>query len=280
MGKLAFLWLAIKTVLCNCNSDHKLNHFTKSRAQYSIQKIGHMPDPITESSGLARSINPEAFWTHNDSGGKNEIYEVTHTGQLLNKVSIPDSRNIDWEDLAQDTLGHLYIGDIGNNSHNRNDLTIYKYNQQKQNTEKITLKYSKQNELPTNPKTLSFDCEAFFFHQDSLYLFSKNIHNKNPFIKLYQLPAQPGDYQLTPKDSIQINSPITAADISPDGSKFVLLSYGKILLFDIAAQQIDFSKPIACFRMVRKQAEAILFINNQDLIVTNEQGEIFKITRR
>ena len=272
--------MAIKTVFCNCNSDHKRHHFEKSRSHYTVQKIGTMPAAVAESSGLARSINPKAFWTHNDSGGKNEIYEVSHTGQLLNTIQIPNAKNLDWEDLAEDPSGNIYIGDMGNNNHNRKDLTIYKFHQETNQTEKITFQYADQNAFPPGPENLNFDCEAFFYYKDNLYLFSKNYNKKNQFVKLYQLTAQAGTYRIAPKDSIQINAPVTAADISPDGTKFVLLTYGKILIFNIAAQQIDFSKPAACFRFVRKQAEAILFINNQDLIVTNEQGEIFKIASR
>jgi hypothetical protein len=273
MSKLAFLWMA-------CNSDHKLHRFEKSRAQYTIQKIGTLPTAVSESSGLARSEHPEAFWTHNDSGGKNEIYEVTHTGQLLNTVQIPQAQNKDWEELAEDTSGHIYIGDMGNNNHNRKDLAVYKYHFESNQTEKISFQYADQSAFPPASQNLNFDCEAFFFYQDNLYLFSKNYLHKKPFVKLYKLPAQPGSHLIAPTDSIQINAPVTAADISPDGTKFALLTYGKILIFNIAEQQVDFSKPLACFRIVRKQAEAILFINNQDLIVTNEQGEIFKVARR
>jgi hypothetical protein len=37
---------------------------------------------------------------------------------------------------------------------------------------------------------------------------------------------------------------------------------------------------VGCFKIVKKQVEAILFLNNKDMLITNEQGQIFRVTRR
>jgi hypothetical protein len=108
-------------------------------------------------------------------------------------------------------------------------------------------------------------------------LFSKNW-GKNKFVKLYQMPSEPGNFTLQAKDSIQINSQVTAADVSPDGKTFALLTYGKILLFGITENRINFKNPLGCFRFVKKQNEALIFLNNTDMLVTNEQGDIYRIT--
>ena len=282
MNKLLYLLFAAKTVFCTCNPD-KANGFDKVYAHYKFTKIGRLPAVAGESSGIAGSQHKNAFWTHNDSGGKPELYEIDLKGKLLSTKPIPDAKNSDWEDLAQDDQGTLYIGDFGNNDNTRRSLTIYKVPPGNAATEEITFNYANQKDFPPAREKFNFDCEAFFYHRNNLYLFSKNTSTASAadrFVRLYQLPAVKGNYAVTPFDSIQVDTQVTSADISPDGKMFALLTYGKILMFAVEHDTIDFKKPMGCFKFVRKQAEALLFINNTDMIVTNEQQEIFRITYR
>ncbi len=279
MTKLMYLWFAVKTVFCTCQPDHKENGFQKVRSQYKITKIGKLPTVADESSGLARKSGSNTFWTHNDSGGKAELYELNGDGELVSIRPVTNATNIDWEDLADDEQGNIYIGDFGNNNNNRKNLLIYKLSQQGGEMSKISFKYTSQTQFPPPAGQWIYDSEAFFHDGQNLYLFSKNQHSAHKTL-LYKIPDQPGDYTISPIDSIQITSPVTSADISPDGQTFALLTYGKVLLFAIENGQINFTKPIGCFRTVKKQAEAILFINNTDMILTNEQEQLYRITRR
>ncbi len=70
---------------------------------------------IPEASGIVKSRrHPGVFWVHNDSGNPPSIFAIRADGGILRefRLEIP---NIDWEDIAIDDQGHLYIGDIGNN---------------------------------------------------------------------------------------------------------------------------------------------------------------------
>jgi hypothetical protein len=280
MGKLVYLWFAMKTVLCNCQSDHRINHFDKVRSHYKISKIGKLSTVVSESSGLARATRPNTYLTHNDSGGKPELYEIDSTGKLLASTVIENAGNTDWEDLAQDELGNIYIGDIGNNGNTRRSLDIYKLPPGKSAAKKISFSYTDQKQFPPAPENMNFDCEAFFYSNKNLYLFSKNRSKSNHQVRLYEVPSTPGQYAVSPLDSIIIKTQVTSADISPDGKTFALLTYGKILLFEINQNGINFKNPKGCFRFVKKQAEALIFINNTDMLVTNEQGDLFRIARR
>jgi len=271
--------IAINTVLCTCNPDKRTNSFKKVRSHYKINKIGTLPSVANESSGIAKAGNG-SFWTHNDSGGKPELYEIDSTGKLLSIKVIPNSENTDWEDLTQDENGNVYVGDFGNNSNARRSLAVYKVPSAGSEIEKITFNYADQKEFPPSKNNYNFDCEAFFHHRENLYLFSKNLSPTNHFVRLYELSAQKGNYSIAPIDSIEIKTQVTSADISPDGKTFALLTYGKILIFGIDNGIINFKKPLGCFRFVRKQAEALIFVNNTDMIVTNEQRQIFRITYR
>ncbi|MCF0072495.1 esterase-like activity of phytase family protein [Dyadobacter sp. CY261] len=271
MNKLIYLWLAVKTVFCTCQPDHRTNDFKKVKRHYKISKIGQLPAVASESSGLAKGIQPGTFWTHNDSGGKPELYLFDLNGKLLDTKPVPNARNTDWEDLTQDNAGNFYIGDFGNNTSHRSILSIYKFNPDLNSTERIDFRYQ-------SPASLS-DCESFFYRQGSLYLFSKNW-GKDHWVKMYRLPANQGDYTIAATDSIRINAQITSAALSPDGKTFALLTYGKVLLFETSGDNVDFSKPKGCFRFSRKQSEAIVFLNNTDMLMTNEQGSIYQTTFR
>ncbi|WP_159468621.1 hypothetical protein [Dyadobacter sp. 3J3] len=279
MNKLYYLLFAAKTVFSTCNPD-KANGFDKIYSHYTFTKIGKLPVQANESSGIAKSQNKNAFWTHNDSGGKPELYEIDFQGKLLSTKPVPDAKNSDWEDLAEDNNGTIYIGDFGNNDNTKRQLTVYKVAPGDSTTEKITFNYADQKQFPPSQENFNYDCEAMLYHNENLFLFSKNWSRTNKYVRLYQLPAQKGNYTITPFDSIQIDTPVTSADISPDGKIFALLTYGKILLFGVENNEINFKKPMGCFKFVRKQAEALMFVNNTDMIVTNEQQEFFRITYR
>ena len=275
-----YLWLGVKTVFCTCLSDSKNNNFEKVRSQYEVRRTGTLPSAASESSGLARGKDVNSFWTHNDSGGKAELYEIDSAGKFLSVKKIDGATNTDWEDLAQEPDGTLYIGDFGNNNNTRRTLDIYKLPPNNADVEKIAFSYKDQKAFPPASDKLIYDCEAFFYSNKSLYLFSKNLSTGNHYVRLYQMPAEKGTYTLSPIDSIRINTQVTSADISPDGKTFALLTYGKVLLFGIENGNINFKRPLGCFRLVKKQAEAIVFLNDSDMLITNEQREIFRVTRQ
>ena len=70
---------------------------------------------VPEASGIVKSRrHPGVFWVHNDSGNPPSLFAIRADGRIVRefRLEIP---NIDWEDIAIDDQGHLYIGDIGNN---------------------------------------------------------------------------------------------------------------------------------------------------------------------
>lgn len=250
------------------------------RAQYKVSKVARLPEVANESSGITHAKMDRTFWTHNDSGGKPELYEIDKNGKLLSTKVIQNVQNVDWEDITRDKAGNIYIGDFGNNANNRQALEVYKLDSELTSAAKISFRYADQNAYPPPSNQLKYDCEAFFHYNDRLYLFSKNSINQQHPVRLYQLSDQPGSYTISPVDSIRIKSPVTSAAISPDGTTFALLTYGKILLFAVKDEVINFAHPIGCFKILKKQAEAIVFLSNNDLLITNEQRQIYQVTRR
>jgi hypothetical protein len=258
---------------------------------YRIKQVAQMPTPVDEGSGLARAKDGRSFWTLNDGGGGTELFQVSPQGQLLRTLRLQGVRNIDWEELAQDTSGHLYVGDVGNNWNVRRHLKIYRVDpDQPQRIAPISFRYPDQQKFPPDRMHKSFDCEAFFWHKDSLYLFSKNRGDKQ--VKIYVIPATPGDYVARIADRTYLEPDqhpsdqeiqVTAADISPDGKTFALLTYGNIYLFEVHNCQINFQRPLWAIRMDVdgvEQVEALTFVNNTGFVFTNEEGRIFEARKK
>ena len=192
---------------------------------YPPPQIAQLPAALDECSGLAFFSN--RLWMHMDAGNLAQLYVIdTLTGALLQTVTIPAAVNNDWEDLAMDDE-HLYIGDFGNNAGNRTDLKILRVKKTALTGgvpifETIAFSFSDQTDFTPAYNANNYDCEAFFFWNDSLHLFSKNWLDFKT--RHYVLPAEPGTHVAQLRDSFEVQGQITGADISPDG-KAVLLGY-------------------------------------------------------
>lgn len=273
--KLIMLLFGIKTATCDCSFESK-SGFKNARSQSKITKTGNLPPKLNESSGLTFVKENNNFLTHNDSSNESEIFIINDKGELQNTKQYPQLKNNDWEDITTDRYGNIYIGDFGNNSQMRTNLAIYKVNGDKIDT--ISFRYEDQLTFPPNVK--NFDCEAFFWHQNKLYLFSKNWEQGLKTCKLYAIPDQAGNYILQPIDQFVLKTQVTAADINPKGDEFVLLTYGKAIFFGIENGVINFSQPKYCRKTKRMQTEAIAYKNDKQLYFTNEQGKIFNLKFR
>ena len=87
-----------------------------------VRLFAYIRDPrIKESSGVVASRrHTDVYWTHNDGGGpkKQVLYAIDREGNTRASFPVIGVTLHDWEDLAIDSAGHLYIGDIGNNEAN------------------------------------------------------------------------------------------------------------------------------------------------------------------
>lgn len=248
----------------------------------SIVEKASLPTILIQSSGI-EVVNKNNIWSHNDSSGNPELYSFDSTGTLLRTLKILNATNIDWEDMAQDASGNFYIGDFGNNTHNRQDLKIYIIPDpatilvDSVIPQVINYTYSDQFAFPPADSLKNFDAEAMIAYQDSLYIFSKDWSNPySGYTKLYKLPSAPGTYVAELIDSFYtgpgptIPYSITSADISPDNSRLMLLGYNKCWLFTNVTGNDFFSGTSQLFNIPLSQKEAIGFITNDELYVTDE----------
>ena len=209
-----------------------------------IPKRAILPPELKEVSGMTRLPNGD-LWMLNDSRNPSNLYRYDPLAQKLLETRVLPVQNFDWEDLASDPSGNLYIGDFGNNNNRRKNLRIFIYNPASGALDSLQFQYPDQTEFPpADTRDWNFNMEAFVFFQDSLHLFSKNVFKGNFYTKHYVLPAKPGNYVAVLKDSIRIkNRVVTGAAISQDGKTLALTAYiiGKRLGF------IPYSRASAIF---------------------------------
>ena len=272
---MAFL-LSLNGTFCNCNFEKRQLGFEKNKGWYKVKKIGRLPSTLKETSALEIADNG-TYWTLQDSGGEPLLFKVNGSGDIKDTLSIPGTVNKDWEELAQDSQGYLYIGDIGNNSNLRKDLAVYKLDLSSKRVEILKFNYHDQTQFPPERKQMNYDCEAYFWLDGNLHLFSKNRGVK--MVKHYELPDTAGTYTLKVKDALTLKGKVTAADISPDGKLMALLSYGKVWLFKVKNVDDLWSKPFKCVKINRGQTEGLIFVNNTDILISNETGGLYLVAQ-
>jgi hypothetical protein len=192
--------------------------------------ISTLPKTVSETSGLIFWRN--SLWTHNDSGGKPEIYKIdTASGKITQTVFLDGVINFDWEDIAQDE-DFIFVGDFGNNGGDRKNLSIYKIPKAAISlTEKVdsvspsTIRFSfaDQKSFENNFRKNDFDCESFLSLGDSLFLFTKNWVDGNS--RLYVLPKTDGEHSVWPRTTFHADGLVTGADVNPAQNEVALIGY-------------------------------------------------------
>ncbi|WP_297706448.1 hypothetical protein [uncultured Eudoraea sp.] len=266
-----YLYILFTSLLFSCSNYGQLTYITK------------LPKKMDENSGMVVGRD-STVWMINDSGGADKIYQINFKGKYVKQLEVKNAKNKDWEELARDIDGNVYIADTGNNANKRKDLVIYKIpNPDKEKgdkieAERIEFNFPEQKKFPPKKKNLHFDTEAIFYAKDSLYLITKN--RSHPFsgeAMIYRIPAKKGKYKATylgefiPCTDFS-TCKITAADISPDGKTIALLGYGKLWLFTNFDLSNFFKGELKTIDLgIRTQLESISFLNNNTLLLSDEE---------
>ena len=189
---------------------------------------------VRESSGIVASRNqPGVFWTHNDKGNPPYLYAIRRDGTLLAAYHVSATHD-DWEDVAVDGEGNLYVGNIGNNNAERNWLEVHRLPEPRiENAAgdpgaSHSLKAGRTWRLrfPARP----FDCEALFVHGGHGFVISK--HADGTPASLYRFPLEGADaVTLERVAELPVRAAVTAADLSPDGSTLAVLTYDGLYTF-------------------------------------------------
>jgi hypothetical protein len=141
----------------------------------------------------------------------------------------------------------------------------------------INFYYPEQTVFDVSKKH-NFDCEAILYHNQQIFLFTKNRLNDKT--NLYALPAKPGNYAAKLIGSFEIGGRITGADISPDGKKIALVGYNKesdcfLWTFDGFTGDNFFTGTAKKYTLGQYaqlgQMEGISFKDNTNLYISSEE---------
>lgn len=181
---------------------------------------------LVEVSGLA-TLPDGSLWALNDSGNPPELFQISpKTGKTLAVHKVPTT-NRDWEDLCADAAGNLWIGDIGNNRNTRKNLRFYRFNVYTHQLDSVLFQFPDQFAFPPATEAdMNFDVEAFVWQKDTLHFFTKSRFKGRHYTKHYTVPAIPGNYTATLRDSLHIpNLVVTGAALSKDEQTLALIGY-------------------------------------------------------
>lgn len=242
-----------------------------------LQKLAPLPGTISESSGVEVFPQNGQYVTHNDAGNAARLYQIDAKGKIVkaHKLNVP---NRDWEDLARDDQGNLYIADTGNNDNKRKELAIYKVNADDlSKAVAIRFTYEDQKEFPPPKKDMNFDSEALFWYSGNLYVVTKDRGRKET-ANIYAIPDKPGTYKAKLVGSAKINGEVTGAAISPDGKMVAILEEEKLHLFRNFKDVEKFYEGENDKVTLKGagQTEAVAFADNNTLIITSEGGSLYR----
>lgn len=249
-------------------------------AQHRI--LCSIPTQLSENSGLLMS-SADKYWMHNDGGDSAKLYQLDTFGTILRSITVLNATNIDWEDIAEDNKGNLYIGDFGNNNNQRQNLKIFKIPHPDSvqgvtvQAEIIDFYYPEQLSFPAADANKKYDAEALVYMDENLYIFTKDRTTPHQgYTWLYKIPAQTGTHAAQLIDSFATQQfsyifEVTSAALSPDGQHLALLNAVGVWLFSNFTGDAFFDAsyqfiPLNSFN----QKEAVAFGNPMQLYVSNE----------
>ena len=255
---------------------------------------------ITESSGISQSLLDKNRLYHvNDSGSKALFYVSGLRGENLEEVRISgfDARDADMEDTDVGPCGTsscLFIGDIGDNRQNRSSIHVILIKEKPVFPEAV---------LPYKTVTLRYpdganNAEGLAVHPNGdIYIMTKPALSLSAAdAKLYRLSKlrwqSAGERSLTldligfldlralSGATLDVAShTVTALDISQDGKKLLILSYGNAFEIDLdldtltddLPSKIDTRYRFRQIDLVRlAQQESVSYLGASRIVYTTE----------
>ncbi|GAC1464503.1 MAG: hypothetical protein NVSMB9_03220 [Isosphaeraceae bacterium] len=256
--------------------------FTAAFPEVQLEPLGRIKHPaIREVSGIVKSRTyPGIFWVHNDSANPPFLFAIRRDGSLVREytVSVP---NIDWEDIATDDQGHLYVGDIGNNFGLLPVRAIYQLDEPnpfQEGTRSISVKTACYYRFP--PKG-QFDAEGLVIDGERALVVAKSRERVGATV--YSLPLRPPAPLLRPAIPQRVatlkgfREPVTGASLSSNGQRLVVCSLHSIGIFERDPSEGWRALSRKSFRPV-DQFEAVTW-DGDDLILAGENRGLFRIAK-
>lgn len=175
---------------------------------------------LPEVSGIVKSRRfANTFWVHNDSGNPAALFAIRRDGTIIRRYRV-EAANVDWEDIAVDDQGHLYLGDIGNNGGRLPMRVVYQIDEPDPSLAGDRPLKAAKASFYTFSRSQRFDAESLFVDQGDVFLVAKASDRREA--ELYEVPfVNPGTLfrpVVTRRVGAlpELREPATGADLSPD----------------------------------------------------------------
>jgi hypothetical protein len=230
--------LAAAVALLSSACDHPSSAGADSSGMRAVEAGTFRDRRVNEVSGIvAVRGHADCFWVHNDSGDKPRLFAVRASGTVIAELAVTGASAIDWEDIARGPGSDpdedfLYVADTGNNFRLRQSLAVYRL------PEPRIERLEPGQQLASEPAAVFrfrfpdgiFDCEAALVGPDgeALYLITKVRGDAGVYRIALSAPPETGVQTAVHVARMSPGGLVTAADLSADGGRLLLLTYGEL----------------------------------------------------
>jgi hypothetical protein len=218
------------------------------------------------------------LWTHTDGGGpkKQVLFAIAFDGRPVGEFYVADVLIADWEDIAIDDQKHLFIADTGNNEEKRSQVAVHQIDEPdpKSNARMVHPTRTWRLRFPGE----LFNCESLFVWQGHGYVVSKVFKDSRAQIFRFPLIDQKTPAVLELVATTKIESPVTGADISPDGKLLGLVAKSGAFVYRIDGDvaRVVKGKPFQT-KFRHEHIEGCTFVP-EGLLATAESREVYLYT--
>lgn len=239
---------------------------------------------IDESSGLACSRRAAGlFWTHNDSGGDARLYLFDAKGRDLGSCRLDNVLAYDWEDMTSFRFGgkrYLLVADTGNNGLAAAVHMLYLVEEPSVDPKRGigARRAAVAQVIHFSYEDDHHNCEAVAFDPPSkTFLLATKERTAGCHVYALPWPADDPKRAFIARRIATLTLPgATAMDISPDGRRAVVLTYGNAYEYTRGAKE-DWAKafsrrPREIVLPDRAQGESICYgRDGKTLYLTSEK---------
>ena len=238
---------------------------------------------VPEASGIVKSRRfSDIYWVHNDSGNPPLLFAIHSDGRIAGQFRL-DVPNVDWEDIAIDDQGHLYLGDIGNNNALLPLRAIYRIDEPDPAVAAERPLKASAVSFYAMPRSMRFDAEGLIFDRGTGILIAKYLDGREA--EIFSVPLDPPAPLARPARPVAIGrltrfiEPATGASLHPTRSLLAVCSYAVTRIY----RPQEGSPP--AWRLeseVRYDATSIEGVawDGFDLVLVAEGGPVYRLREK
>ena len=249
-----------------------------------LDTVGRLDEKlIPEASGIVKSRRyPDIFWVHNDSGNPPLLFATRGDGRIVRqfRLAVP---NTDWEDIAIDDNGHLYLGDIGNNTRALPLRAIYRIDEPDPDSHADKPLSASAVTFYAMPAANRFDAESLFYDRGTANLLTKYLDGR--LAELLTVPLEPPSPLMRPAQPRLIGrlsgftEPATGADLSADGALLAVCSTAVTRIYGRDDRESPPWRLLAVVRYEARPVEGIAW-DGRALALVAEGGGIYRLSEK